>query len=261
VHITILTVGSRGDVQPYLALAGGLSRAGYQVRVATHQPFQAAVQERGLEFRPVEGNPRELLESEAGLAWLEAGRNPLAGTRRLLQLARPHVARLLADAVAACQDTQAIIYAPLGMAGCHIAQQQRVPSILGALVPLTPTRAFPAAGALPWPLGGAYNLATHLIAEQLGWQSFRRQLNQWRRQTLGLAPVELLGPGRRQRRHREPVLYGYRPSLVPKRPTEAATCTSPATGSPTPIPPGSLRPPWRGSWRAALRRCMSALAA
>jgi sterol 3beta-glucosyltransferase len=218
VHVTILTVGSRGDVQPYLALAGGLSRAGYQVRVATHPPFQSATQRRGLEFRPVAGNPRELLESEAGLAWLEAGRNPLAGTRRLLQLARPHVARLLADAVAACQDTQAIIYAPLGLAGYHIAEAQQVPSILAALVPLSPTRSFPAAGAPPWRLGGAYNLVTHLIAEQLGWQPFRRQLNHWRRHGLGLAPVGLLGPGRRQRHHREPVLYGYSPSVVPKPP-------------------------------------------
>jgi sterol 3beta-glucosyltransferase len=218
VHVTILTVGSRGDVQPYLALAGGLRQAGYQVRVATHQPFQTEIHQRGLEFRPVEGNPRQLLESEAGLAWLEAGRNPLAGTRRLIELARPHVARLLADAVAACRDTDAIIYAPLGMAGYHLAQQQRVPSILAALVPLTPTRAFPAAGAPPWPLGGAYNLVTHLIAEQLGWQPFRRQLNHWRRQTLGLPPVGLLGPGRHQRRHREPVLYGYSPSVVPKPP-------------------------------------------
>jgi UDP:flavonoid glycosyltransferase YjiC (YdhE family) len=66
VHITILTVGSRGDVQPYLALAAGLRQAGYQVRVATHRPFQAAVHQRGLEFRPVAGNPRELLESDAG---------------------------------------------------------------------------------------------------------------------------------------------------------------------------------------------------
>jgi sterol 3beta-glucosyltransferase len=218
VHITILTVGSRGDVQPYLALAGGLSRAGYQVRVATHRPFQAEIHQRGLEFRPVAGNLRQLLESEAGLAWLEAGRNPLAGTRRLIQLARPRVARLLADAAAACQDTQAIIYAPLGMAGYHLAEAQQVPAILAALVPLTPTRAFPAAGAPPWPLGGAYNLATHLIAEQLGWQPFRRQLNQWRRQTLDLGPVGLLGPGRHQRRHREPVLYGYSPSVVPKPP-------------------------------------------
>jgi len=174
VHTTILTVGSRGDVQPYLALAAGLRQAGYQVRVATHRPFQAAVHQRGLEFRPIHTNPRQLLESEAGLAWLEAGPNPLAGTRRLIQLARPHLARLLADAVVACQDTQAIIYAPLGMAGYHLAQAQQLPAILAALVPLTPTRAFPAAGAPPWPLGGAYHLATHLVAEQLGWQPFRR---------------------------------------------------------------------------------------
>jgi sterol 3beta-glucosyltransferase len=186
------------------------------VRVATHRPFQAEVQQRGLGFRPVEGNPRELLESEAGLAWLEAGRNPLAGTRRLLLLARPHLARLLEDAVAACQGTQAIIYAPLGMAGYHLAEAQQLPSMLAALVPLSPTRAFPAAGAPPWPLGGAYNLATHLVAEQLGWQPFRRQLNHWRRQRLGLAPVGLLGPGRYQRRRRQPVLYGYSPSVVPR---------------------------------------------
>jgi UDP:flavonoid glycosyltransferase YjiC (YdhE family) len=38
VHITILTVGSRGDVQPYLALAAGLRQAGYQVRVAPTDP-------------------------------------------------------------------------------------------------------------------------------------------------------------------------------------------------------------------------------
>lgn len=56
------------------------------------------------------------------------------------------------------------------------------------------------AGAPPWPLGGAYNLATHLVAEQLGWQPFRRQLNHWRRQRLGLVSVGLLGPGRYQRR-------------------------------------------------------------
>ena len=128
------------------------------------------------------------------------------------------MARLLADAAAACQDTQAIIYAPLGMAGYHLAQAHQLPSMLAALVPLTPTRAFPAAGAPTWPLGGAYHLATHLVAEQLGWQPFRRQLNQWRRQTLDLGPVGLLGPGRHQRRHREPVLYGYSPSVVPKPP-------------------------------------------
>jgi sterol 3beta-glucosyltransferase len=127
-------------------------------------------------------------------------------------------------------------------------------------VPLTPTRSFPAAGAPPWPLGGAYNLATHLIAEQLGWQPFRRQLNQWRRQTLGLAPVGLLGPGRRQRRRRQPVLYGFSPSVLPKPPDWGRHLH--VTGYWFPDPdPAWQPPPWRGSGRLARRRCMSALAA
>lgn len=39
-HITILTVGSRGDVQPYCALGLGLQHAGYWVKVATHDNFK-----------------------------------------------------------------------------------------------------------------------------------------------------------------------------------------------------------------------------
>jgi hypothetical protein len=150
--------------------------------VSTHRPLQAEIHQRDLEFGPVEGNPRQLLESDSGLAWLEVGRNPLGGTQRLLQLARPHLARLL-DAVVASQDTQAIVYAPLGMARCQLAQAQQLPSILAALVPLTPTRAFPPPAPHAGGWRGAYHLATHLVAEQLGWQPFRRQLNHWRHQT------------------------------------------------------------------------------
>ncbi|WP_308737907.1 glycosyltransferase [Nostoc sp. 'Peltigera membranacea cyanobiont' N6] len=41
--ITILTVGSRGDLQPYCALAIGLKRAGHEVTVATHENFELFV--------------------------------------------------------------------------------------------------------------------------------------------------------------------------------------------------------------------------
>ena len=217
-QVTVLTVGSRGDIQPYLALGRGLQAAGHQVRLATHPPFEPEIRSHGLEFAAITGNPHQLLHSPEGLAWLEAGRNPLRGTRRLLALARPHLARLLEDAVTAGQDAEAIIYAPLGFAGAHIAEAAGVPAVLASLVPLTPTRAFPAAGAPSWPLGGAYHLATHLVAEQLGWQPFRRQLNHWRRQRLGLGPAPLAGLVAAQRRRQVPVLYGYSPSVVPKPP-------------------------------------------
>jgi sterol 3beta-glucosyltransferase len=218
VRVTILTVGSRGDVHPYLALGAGLHRAGHQVTVATHRPFASDTRHHGLGFAPLDANPRQLLESDAGRAWLEAGANPIAATRRLVALARPLLAQLLADATAACEHADAIIYAPLALAGPHIAERTGALAVLAPLVPVAPTRAFPDIGAPPWPLGGLYNRLTHLVGEQLGWQPFRRQVNHWRRSMLGLGPTPLLGPRAGHRRQHVPVLHGYSSSLLPKPP-------------------------------------------
>jgi sterol 3beta-glucosyltransferase len=50
-RITVMTVGSRGDVQPLLALARGLQGAGHAVRFATHEVFEGFVRENGLDAR------------------------------------------------------------------------------------------------------------------------------------------------------------------------------------------------------------------
>jgi sterol 3beta-glucosyltransferase len=39
-HFTFLTIGSRGDVQPYIALAKGLIADGHKCRIATHGEFR-----------------------------------------------------------------------------------------------------------------------------------------------------------------------------------------------------------------------------
>jgi sterol 3beta-glucosyltransferase len=49
--ITILTIGSRGDVQPFIALAKGLQHAGHSVVIATHEEFRNFVTENGLDFK------------------------------------------------------------------------------------------------------------------------------------------------------------------------------------------------------------------
>jgi sterol 3beta-glucosyltransferase len=59
--ITCLTIGSRGDVQPYIALAKGLMKDGHKVRIATHTEFGPWVQSHGIEFAPVAGDPAELM--------------------------------------------------------------------------------------------------------------------------------------------------------------------------------------------------------
>ncbi len=74
-RITIHTLGSRGDVQPFIPLGLGLQRAGFSVRLASYEVFRPFIEEHGLEFYPIYGDPRDTMNSQAGQAWLRAGQN------------------------------------------------------------------------------------------------------------------------------------------------------------------------------------------
>lgn len=58
-------VGSRGDVQPFIALGNDLQRHGHRVRIATHGVFESFVRDSRLEFYPIGGDPSELMASMA----------------------------------------------------------------------------------------------------------------------------------------------------------------------------------------------------
>ena len=59
-NIVIQVVGSRGDVQPFIALGQELQKYGHRVRIATHNTFEGFVKESNLEFYPIGGDPKEL---------------------------------------------------------------------------------------------------------------------------------------------------------------------------------------------------------
>ncbi len=122
------------------------------------------------------------------------------------------------DAADACRDADGIIYPPLGMAGSHIADRTGVPSVLASLVPVSRTGEFPAVGGPDLHVGRTYNRLTYAIGDQMGWQPFRRLVNGWRVETLGVPPAPFLGPMRSIDHRRRPVLYGFSPSIVPRPP-------------------------------------------
>lgn len=224
-QLTVVTAGSRGDIQPYLALGLGLARAGHAVRVATHEAFRELVTGHGFDFAPVAGDPRAILSSAAADAWLASGRNRsmLAFARELRRQAGPLVEQSLHDYWRACQGSDAILYSAVGLPSWHVARRLGVPAIGAFLQPLTRTRAFPTVGLrggralLPLPgVGPAFNYATHVAVEQVMWQSLRGRVNRWRGDTLGLPPSPFLGPFAEMRRENTPTLYGYSPRVVPK---------------------------------------------
>lgn len=61
-NVVIHVVGSRGDVQPFVALGQVLKKTyGHRVRLATHPTFKQFVEENGLEFFSISGDPTELM--------------------------------------------------------------------------------------------------------------------------------------------------------------------------------------------------------
>lgn len=62
-NIAIHVVGSRGDVQPFIAIGQSLTRPpyGHRVRICTHPVFKDFVEENGLEFFSIGGDPNSLM--------------------------------------------------------------------------------------------------------------------------------------------------------------------------------------------------------
>jgi UDP:flavonoid glycosyltransferase YjiC (YdhE family) len=214
--VTIIAPGSRGDVQPYVALGNGLKEAGHTVRVVTTTDFQELVTAYGLEFAAMGGNVEAAAQSQI-TDLLEQGNllEILASTGRgAQQLAYQAAVRGLE----ACQDTDLIIGGLGGLfVGLALAEKVGVPFLQAYLVPFTPTRAFPSAlMPLPQtPLTTWANGLSHRLTQQMMWQMFRAADTMARTEVLQMAPSPFWGPPAIRHGQAHPILYGFSPQVVP----------------------------------------------
>ena len=86
--IVIQIVGSRGDVQPFVALGNELQKSGHRVRLATHQVFEKFVHDAGLEFFPIGGDPADLMAVRFILSYFEFKLKVDSTWSRILALSR-----------------------------------------------------------------------------------------------------------------------------------------------------------------------------
>lgn len=214
-QITILTVGSRGDIQPCCALALGLKQAGFQVRIATNRNFAAFVTGLGIDFAPIAGNYKDLLSSPAGLAFLAGRSNRLVSDDLLLEQ--------LQDAIQACQGTDLLIFSVLALWGYHIAESLGVPCFLVSAFPVSPTRAFPVLKfdrSTQNPILGRLNYASYLLLEFLSERQSWQLINRFRQESLHLPALPWLGaryrPSPPPNLHPLSILYNFSPALVPR---------------------------------------------
>lgn len=213
--------GSRGDVQPYVALGKGLLNAGHDVRLVSHENYAGLAQSAGLPFRALRGDVQAVAESEEMRALIEKG-DFIAITRRTAKALQGAAVQSAEDALAACRDAEVLVTGLGGLFnGLAIAEKLGLPLIQAYLVPMTPTRDFPSV-LLPAsgpPVPKPLTRASHLLTQQAIWQGVRSADKMAREQVLGLRPAPFFGPFGDPRLKQSPVLYGFSPSVLP-RPTD-----------------------------------------
>ncbi|KAK1984917.1 glycosyltransferase family 28 domain-containing protein [Colletotrichum cereale] len=251
-NLVIQIVGSRGDVQPFVALGKVLKETyGHRVRIATHATFQKFVEENGLEFFCIGGDPAELMAFMVKNPGLMPGFDTLKSgevskRRRGIQEIllgcwrscieagdglgpppKPHARNqpldehygIPGDPNQSPFVADAIIANPPSFAHIHIAEKMGIPLHLMFTMPWTPTRAF------PHPLANIQstntdavmtNYVSYALVEMMTWQGLGDVINRFREKALDLEPMSLIWAPGVLTRLRIPYTYCWSPALIPK---------------------------------------------
>ncbi|KAJ3370567.1 hypothetical protein HDU91_006058 [Kappamyces sp. JEL0680] len=216
--ILIMIVGSRGDVQPFVALGRELRKHGHRVRLATHQVFK--------EFYPLAGDPAELMafmvKNPGLIPGYEAIVDGEVGKKRAM------IEEILESGWKACisadpatQESftaQAIIANPPSFAHIHCAEKLAIPLHIYFTMPWSPTRAF------HHPLVNIHyshaeqpivNMLSYDVTEAITWSGLGDIINRFRKKTLGLHYL-VVNPGKVMSLLHTPHTYCWSPHLIPK---------------------------------------------
>ena len=213
-RITLLTLGSRGDVEPYLGLGAALARAGHQVTVAAPAAFEGLVRRAGLVPFLVEPDPRLLAVQGEPPRWLRSSTAAGAIRLRLAARAGSGLGVTYSGYLDASRRADVILYpAWLAPIARTIAQNFGCLAVASYLAPIHPTRDFPSPFLHFSPYPG-WNYMSHSLALWVGRAALNGAPNTWRSQVAGMAPaaIDLLPPDG------EVCLYGFCRSLLPPPP-------------------------------------------
>jgi sterol 3beta-glucosyltransferase len=203
----IFTFGTRGDVQPYVALGAALRAQGHTVTLCTGQGFDDLIVSHGLESAPVSIDYRALLATPEAQAALRSVSGKLKAMRAFKGLIRRQMEEMwqIADAV----QPDFIVYHPKGMAAPCIAETRAIIAIPTLLQPMVATAEFPNP-LLPFrDLGRTGNRLTHQF---LGWVTAKVQTSLLGKRRTPFPVFDGYDPQSRE----VPRLHGYSEQLVAK---------------------------------------------
>jgi sterol 3beta-glucosyltransferase len=146
-RITMMAIGSRGDVQPLLALGAGLQRVGNQVHIIAGDEFEGLIRGVNLEFIPLGINIQASMESHTSIF-------------RFMESIKEQVLKV-------CNIEQdAIISTFLGVSTCRLARAREIPFFYVLPMPSLQTCEFPNPLFPDLPFGKRYNALTYRLADR-----------------------------------------------------------------------------------------------
>lgn len=213
--ISIVSAGSRGDVQPYIALGVGLQKAGHKVRFLAPSDYRSFAREYHLAFVDLGGNMQSIAQSLEGQ--LEQG-NML----KIMIEMRGAAAQLIGEATARsieASDGADLILGGLGALSIAVTASETlaIPYVPAFLYPFTPTSEFASvlSPIRSKRMPGWANRATFHLTQQMMWLALRSADNKARQERLGIKRSALRGPFSRFQDSKSPVLYGYSKHVIP----------------------------------------------
>jgi len=226
-NIAILVVGTRGDVQPFVAIGKALQRDGHRVRLATHVAWSSLVKSSGLEYFALAGDPHMLTQHHVqnqgvGGTGFSGPDVKNDGVKMRHQVLR----EVLVSCWEACTakgangmkfQADAILANPVAFGHAHCAEKLNVPLHIYFTMPWHATSAFPHPMAptdrLPENsvLTGPINLLTHYVAEGVLSSALGYLMNDFRLETLQLPRTRIANI-----LANVPTTYLWSPSMIPK---------------------------------------------
>ena len=208
--ITILTYGSRGDIQPFIPLSLGLMARGHSVKLAAPARFKSLIEEHGIRSVSLAGDPAELSRRLN-----DSGNNFVKMVRGLMDHAIEIGADVLRQTEEACSDSDLIIHTFMHAVGAHtLAREKNIPDVHVQLFPIfTPTGDYPNV-TLPDLRLRSLNRLTHELSRLITVWTSRVGFEQVRRRA-GLPKRKLYSPfDDDPLRPRTPILCAWSPSVI-----------------------------------------------
>lgn len=204
--ITILCSGTRGDVQPYIALGLELQKLGKSVRIATNTIFESFVRGYGLDFFPINVDYQSANVDPAMIRQAQQADNPLK-MFFTFQKMKEYGVHMLEEFFGACDGSDLIVYHPGITIGYFAAERLGIPAVLASPFPLHTTRQHTAVilyGKVK--ANPIVNRLSYKLLQNMLWMTSESTIRSFWKKNFGQAPAHFGCPYERHTDARHPAV-------------------------------------------------------